>query len=78
MKDMTGALDKSVTSTNDLMPILSLAHSTGETYFTGEPSLEVLFKVLTQNCCTETWEDPLSGTGYRKVDYDSIRESFQN
>ena len=75
---MTGTLAKSVTSTNDLMPILSLDHSTGETYFTGEPSLDVLFKVLTQNCCRETWKDPQLGTSYCKVGYDNIRESFQN
>lgn len=60
------------------MPIFNLANSLGETYTTGEASLQALFEVLTMNCCTENWTKPASDNSHRKVEHDTIKESFQS
>lgn len=73
----TGLLADRIGVNHDLMELIRPTFLTGETYFNGQPTFEVLLRVLIQDCFEEHWKRADS-PNCQPIPFDRVKESFQH
>jgi hypothetical protein len=73
----TGLLADRIGVNHDLMELIRPTFLTGDTYFNGQPTFEVLLRVLIQDCFEEHWKRADS-PNCQPIPFDRVRESFQH
>lgn len=77
IKIKTRLLADCIGANHGLMECIEPTFLIGETYFNGQPTFEVLFRVLIQDCFERHWEKA-SSSDRRTIPHDQVSKSFQH